>query len=200
MAAGHRWQPILLTHGDERLKVLGMAARTALTVGVALLIAACTSGTGPNPAQRGTAATSPAAATPPASAQAAATSSVGTLGAPGCRPPSPIGDLGGFHQEVRGTTIKGELWGLLFEEAPYRVGDEVKIAWRMTGNGDIRLSTTAPDGTRAPPAWGPEAHTGSNYDRPGDEWGAGYRFTQAGCWTLHAARDDTTADVWLIVG
>jgi len=121
------------------------------------------------------------------------------LGAPGCRPPSPIGDLGGAFPEVSGTATEGELWGLLFAEPPYRVGDEVKIAWRMTGTGDLQLTAIAPDGSPTPLAWGPEAHTSSNYDRPGDEWGAGYRFTQAGCWNLHAARDDTTADVWLIV-
>ncbi len=126
-------------------------------------------------------------------------SSPSPLGAAGCRPPSPIGDLGGAGPEVRGTTTSGQLWGLLFEEPPYRVGDEVKIAWRMTGSGDLRLRATAPNGKRTSLAWGPTAHTGSNYDRPGDEWGAGYRFDRAGCWTLHAARDDTTGDVWLMV-
>ncbi len=46
---------------------------------------------------------------------------------------------------------------------------------------------------------GPEAHGGSNYDRPGDEWGAGYLFTTAGCWHLHAQRTTGSADVWLEV-
>ncbi|MFB9840476.1 hypothetical protein, partial [Actinoallomurus acaciae] len=49
-------------------------------------------------------------------------------------------------------------------------------------------------------AWGPEAHGGSSYQRPGDEWGAGYRFDRPGCWDLHAVRGTATADVWIEVG
>jgi len=45
--------------------------------------------------------------------------------------------------------------------------------------------------------WGPDAHCGSTYRRPGQEWGAGYLFTQPGCWDLHAIRGNATADVWL---
>lgn len=102
--------------------------------------------------------------------------------------------------EVQGTATSGQLWGLvLVPKFPIRVDQDVKIVWRMTGQGDLLLTVTAPDGTAAPLAWGPEPHTGSNYDRPGEEWGAGYRFTRPGCWTLHAARADTAADVWLTV-
>ena len=37
----------------------------------------------------------------------------------------------------------------------------------------------------------------SNYRRPGDEWGTGFRFTGSGCWHIHLTRDDTSGDVWL---
>jgi len=102
---------------------------------------------------------------------------------------------------VQGTGLQDavQLWGLLFKEAPFRSGDKVKIAWRMTGAGNLTLGVTKPDGTPGLLDWGPEAHSGSNYNRPGDEWGAGYRLDQAGCWTLHAARGDSRADVWLNV-
>lgn len=175
-----------------------MRTRPVLAVAAALLVTACTgTGTAPEPV------TSPTLAVPsPAGETAAAAASSRAsdpLGAPGCRPPTPIRDLGGLGPELRGTATAGQLWGLVFEEPPFRVGDEIKIVWRMTGSGELRLTATAPDGKRTPLAWGPEPHFGSTYDRPGDEWGAGYRFTRAGCWTLHAARDDTVADVWLMV-
>lgn len=69
----------------------------------------------------------------------------------------------------------------------------------MTGAGGLTLAVTKPDGTPGAPEWGPEPHSGSNYNRPGDEWGAAYKLDQPGCWTLHAARGDSRADVWLNV-
>jgi hypothetical protein len=55
-------------------------------------------------------------------------------------------------------------------------------------------------GRQAPPAGlGPDAHLGSNWDKPGDEWGAGYVFTAPGCWDLRAIRGHATADVWIRV-
>lgn len=139
---------------------------------------------------------------PTRTAAATATSLHVRLGAPGCQPPSPVKDWPGAGPflEVRGTPTRGQLWGLMFvEDMPIRVGDEVKIVWRMTGQGDFRMTVTAPDGTRQPPIFGPEPHPKSNYRRPGEEWGVGYHFTKPGCWTLHAARGDSTADVWLTV-
>jgi hypothetical protein len=47
--------------------------------------------------------------------------------------------------------------------------------------------------------FGPEAHATISYDRPGDEWGTGLRFGTRGCWHIHLARADTSADVWLDV-
>ncbi len=88
---------------------------------------------------------------------------------------------------------------MFIEEPAIHVGAEVKIVWRMTGGGDLQLSVTAPDGTPAEPVFGPTAHASSNYDRPGDEWGAGYVFERPGCWTLHASRGGTKADVGLAI-
>jgi hypothetical protein len=113
------------------------------------------------------------------------------LGRPGCAPASPID-----ASEVPATSSDSEAWGLLFGVP--KVGD-LKIAWRMTGSGDLQVTATSPSGATVAPAWGPEAHGGSNWDRPGDEWGTGWVFDQPGCWQLHLARDVGSADVWLEV-
>lgn len=82
---------------------------------------------------------------------------------------------------------------------PIRARQDVKIVWRMTGSGPLEVSITAPDGTRQRPEWGPEPHGGSSYDRPGDEWGVGYRFSVPGCWHLGLRRGEASGDVWLLV-
>ena len=102
---------------------------------------------------------------------------------------------------MEGTGHGATLWGLLmFPHAlPARVGDQEKIVWRMTGNGTLTLQAIDPDGKYHQLAWGPAAHLSSNWDKPGDEWGAGYVFTAPGCWDLRAIRSHATADVWIRV-
>jgi hypothetical protein len=47
---------------------------------------------------------------------------------------------------------------------------------------------------------GPEiTGRGSNYHRPGDEWGSGYRFLRPGCYRLTARRTVGSAEAWLRV-
>ena len=83
---------------------------------------------------------------------------------------------------------------------PARVGDQEKIVWRMTGIAlPLTLEAIGPDGAHHQPVWGPNAHLSSDWDKPGDEWGAGYVFTAPGCWDLRAIRGGVTADVWLRV-
>ena len=82
---------------------------------------------------------------------------------------------------------------------PPRSGDELKIVWRMTGTGPLHVSVTAPNGRRQPLVFGPEAHAVSNYHRPGDEWGTGFRFSGPGCWHVKLTRNSTSGDVWLNV-
>jgi hypothetical protein len=94
-----------------------------------------------------------------------------------------------------------QLWGLALGpgHVPPRAGEELKIVWRMTGRGSLHVVFTAPDGRRRPLVFGPEPHPASSYERPGDEWGAGFRFVMTGCWHMHFARTDAAADVWLDV-
>ena len=68
--------------------------------------------------------------------------------------------------------------------------------WRMTGSGPLTLAAfDAEAGVSRSP--GPEAHGGSNWRRPGDEWGCGDRFAKPRCYRLTARRTVGRAEVWL---
>jgi hypothetical protein len=73
----------------------------------------------------------------------------------------------------------------------------VKIVWRMTGSGDFTIVALGPSGMKIPPSQGPIKHLGSDWNRPGDEWGTVFTFPVAGCWDLHATRGNAFGDVWL---
>jgi len=123
------------------------------------------------------------------------------LGAAGCRPASPITPGMNGIPQVKGTGHGASLWGLLMfpHRLTARVGDQEKIVWRMTGSGVPQMVAIGPDSQVHRLAWGPAYHTSSNWNKPGDEWGAGYVFTVPGCWDLRAVRGTATADVWLRV-
>lgn len=122
------------------------------------------------------------------------------IGAADCRPASPITDTKS-GPEIQGTGRGATLYGLLMptKPLPIRARESVKVVWRMTGSGPLHLSATSPGGRSVPLQWGPEEHAGSNYHRPGQEWGAGYRFGTPGCWQLQARRTNASADVWVRV-
>lgn len=168
---------------------------------LSLCLAGCAGGSAPAPGDTASAGGTVRPSTSP--------EALGPDGRAGCAPPSPVGTaappqgIGPGSPEVQGTGHGARLWGLImvpFRSPLIRSGDQVKIVWRMTGTGDLRLSAVGPDGRTRRLTWGPEAHGGSSYQRPGDEWGAGYRFDRPGCWDLHAVRGTATADVWVKVG
>lgn len=133
----------------------------------------------------------------PSHQAAVATTSTPQVTAPAaCAAASPFG-TSGRPNEVRGASSDAELWGLALGPVPPRVGDELKMVWRMTGTGPLHVTFTAPDGRDTPLVFGPDAHAASNYQRPGDEWGTGFRFTAKGCWHIHLTRDNTSGDVWV---
>ncbi|MEU7830421.1 MULTISPECIES: hypothetical protein [unclassified Nonomuraea] len=101
--------------------------------------------------------------------------------------------------EVRGVSRDAEVWGLLFAPVPFKRGKEVKIVWRMTGEGPLKVTAALPDGTRAKPTFGPEQHTGSNWQRPGEEWGTGFVFPKAGCYRVDLTRTRGSGHLWLPV-
>ena len=78
------------------------------------------------------------------------------------------------------------------------VGRPFKIVWHMTGSGPLRLAATSPSGTTTGPASGPQEQ-GSNWNRPGDEWGSSFVFPEPGCWQIRASRDSGVADLWIVL-
>ncbi|MBN6052369.1 hypothetical protein JYK22_10545, partial [Nonomuraea sp. RK-328] len=133
----------------------------------------------------------------PTNAGTAAPTTAGPAVAAGCRGLG-LGTDGGLP-EVRGEGQGAEVWGLLFAPAPFERGREVKIVWRMTGEGPLTVTATLPDGTRARRTFGPEQHGGSTWKRPGDEWGTGFVFPKPGCWRFDLTRTRGTGRVWLPV-
>ena len=117
-----------------------------------------------------------------------------------CSHPSPFDTAPGVGgPEVIGSGSGAQLWGLVMARQFPLVASRavVKIVWRMTGKGSLKQVGYSHHGKSLQLAWGPEIHGGSNYARPGIEWGAGYRFTTPGCYRLTARRARGSAVVWL---
>ncbi len=82
----------------------------------------------------------------------------------------------------------------------YLSGESVKFVLRMTGSGDLEAQLRSPAGVIREITWGPETHTSSTYDRPGDEWGMGLSADSPGCWELELRRTDVgAASFWFQV-
>jgi hypothetical protein len=101
--------------------------------------------------------------------------------------------------EVQGVATDATVYGLLFltHPTPVRAGETLKIVWRMTGQGDLSVTSTSPSNRAGTLTFGPETHGASTYDRPGDEWGTGFLFDETGCWHIHLQRTVCSADVWI---
>jgi hypothetical protein len=123
-----------------------------------------------------------------------------------CAPTSPACQPSKIHRypnafpEIQGKMDSdGELWALLFFDKA-QAGKDLKIVWRMTGSGEqFSIQAKHEDGTTVSPIWGPEYHGGSSWHRPGEEWGTGFNFPKAGCWTLTVTRGSTIGHIFLDV-
>ncbi|WP_157545500.1 hypothetical protein [Hamadaea tsunoensis] len=94
-----------------------------------------------------------------------------------------------------------EMWALLFPtESDLRAGRELKIVVRITGPADVSVGATGPGGRTLTPAWGPEWHGGSTFEHPGGEFGVGFTFPAAGCWTLRVSNTAGHGDLALRIG
>lgn len=101
--------------------------------------------------------------------------------------------------EAQATPDGIRAWALLWEEPPWPVGAEVKVVWRATGNGEFAVTAQGPGGAEVEPSHGPTLHQGSNWERPGSEWGTVFKLQQPGCWELRAEREDGSASIWIEV-
>ena len=125
------------------------------------------------------------------------------LGQPFCDPASPTFDWfdgdgpDAGLAEVRATSDSIEAWGLLWQTPPLTVGKEIKMVWRATGSGEVRIRAIGEGGEVIEPTWGPDLHADSNFNRPGDEWGSAFVFPSPGCWEIEITRGTDTAHVWI---
>jgi hypothetical protein len=107
-----------------------------------------------------------------------------------CRTPT-LDEKNSFEASTTGGAVRA----LVFGSLPPQAGSELKIVWRVTGDGDLTVSPERPDGSAGVLTFGPEAHPASNFSRPGDEWGTGLLFDVPGCWQLDVRRGDVHARV-----
>ncbi len=102
--------------------------------------------------------------------------------------------------EAQGKAVHAEVWVLFFADPrSLQSGKEVKIVWRMTGSGTLQVVAHHAGNVQVRPVWGPDEHGGSSWNRPGAEWGTGFKFPARGCWDLHATRGVAAGDVWVTV-
>ena len=102
--------------------------------------------------------------------------------------------------ELHANASGGDIWALLLSGPTIRANSAVSIVWKATGSGAFKVVASGPGASQLPPTSGPNPHGGSNWQRPGDEWGTTFTFPQPGCWQLHVTRGASlSGDVWLMV-
>jgi hypothetical protein len=116
----------------------------------------------------------------------------------GCRPSKIQTSPNGFSEVQGEMDSEGEIWALLFFETAH-ANEDAKIVWRITGEGDeFYAQAQSEAGTVLQPIW-KEYHGGSNWERPGQEWGTGFNFPEPGCWTITVRRGEMTGTISLDV-
>jgi hypothetical protein len=127
---------------------------------------------------------------------------LGSIGTAGCKPAATFHNLGGGpggFPEVGMDNSRGSIWALFFDAVPPQANQEIKVVWRMTGDGDFNFQVSDMQGRTVPLVWGPEPHGSSSWNHPGNEVGTGFKFPHSGCWQIHVAKSDVDADLWLEV-
>src|SRR5436190_24346192 len=70
------------------------------------------------------------------------------VGKPDCEPASEVGESTGIP-EIHGAGDGIQMWGLVMAAKPFsalHVHEDIKIVWRITGHGQLHLSSVDPDG------------------------------------------------------
>ena len=140
-----------------------------------------------------------ASALVPAPATSPKTASTATQ--PACQPSKILISKDKFP-EIQGTMKSdGELWALLFFDSA-TANQDLKFVWRITtiGTGQgFHIEAKSENGKTIQPIWGPEFHGGSNWNRPGEEWGTGFNFPEPGCWTITVTSGATIGEIYIDV-
>jgi len=113
--------------------------------------------------------------------------------------PSQIQKSENAFPEIQGTMkSEGEMWALLFFDEAH-ANEDLKIVWRITGSGKFHAQAQNENGKAILPIWGPEFHVSSTWERPGEEWGTGFNFSEPGCWTITVTSGETQGEIILDV-
>jgi hypothetical protein len=122
-----------------------------------------------------------------------------TLGSAGCHPPSPLETSNLGFPEAQATTQARDLWSLFLGGVP-SVNEWSKIIWRdgESFHDPLQVVAFGPHGERQQPLF-LQQHGGSNWDRPGTEWGTAFKFPTTGCWDLHVTGGKTVGDIWVVI-
>ena len=102
-------------------------------------------------------------------------------------------------RELHAPTTRGEVWALPLNPTPPKVGDSLKIVWRVTGKGPLHVRFRDPQGRTHPLVFGPQRHSSSTFRHPGEEWGTGFAFDTPGCWTIRVRRSGADSTVGIRV-
>jgi hypothetical protein len=176
------------------------AGLVATLAGVTLLAACTSSANHHRSTTTGTAGRSSAPA-PSATASSAGTPSIAGRLLPAnaaCPTATPV------HLQSQGPVVVAIADGITVSglmqagTVPPKTGD-VKIVWRVTGQGTLALRSTAPDHRPGRLAFGPELHSGSSFNAPGSEWGSGFRFPEPGCWHIYVTRGGHTVPLTIAI-
>lgn len=116
---------------------------------------------------------------------------------PQCGPPSPSTPIGTGGQELQGRAEPppAQFWAVTSQPVWPPVG---KVVMRITGSGPLHVWEDGPDGLQvvSPKL---QAHSSSDWNRPGDEWGGNLWFPVTGCWTVQAQRTNVNGEISLLV-
>lgn len=115
-----------------------------------------------------------------------------------------VGVAGGTDAVV--TASDGsEVWAFFYTddveagEPTVVFGEGTKILWRITDDDDQPdepvIDALGPGGVVIGPLEGPHFHSGSNWVRPGFQWGTGWLFPEPGCWTFRVRSETASAEM-----
>jgi hypothetical protein len=91
-----------------------------------------------------------------------------------------------------------EMHALLFPtQTNLEANRELKIVFRLTGGQDVTVTADGPGEKVVLPVWGPEWHSGSTFDYPGAEFGAGFVFPETGCWRIRVVNESGVGELVL---